>query len=341
MLTNPPVPFSIGKGFLSEVILMLIWLGLYSIFPFYEFYFLGFSDWGIREETFLIRYGLHLLLGLYVLSMPLTFSLYRPTGRWPKSLLLYEKLKARKFDAEFGQILLSFALKFQFIPLMYLGAIKFGDITLGYMLNFSDVLEKSESMVLFFNQWIFGFFVHAALTIVLIVYAFGYIIESEILGSQIKKIDRNPFSWMVTLVCYFPWFPIVAYIIPLGSQDFAFFKNQEITALVRCVLMLVILLKVWSIFVLGSKSSNLTNRGIVTGGPYKWIRHPHYFFKLIVWWIGIIPSGIGNSWLFAGMIFWTTIYVLRAMTEEDFLKEDIEYQQYMKKVKWRFIPGIF
>ena len=39
-------------------------------------------------------------------------------------------------------------------------------------------------------------------------------------------------------------------------------------------------------------------------------------------------------------LVWLTIYVCRALVEEAFLKQTPEYRAYMKKTRYRFIPGI-
>ena len=45
----------------------------------------------------------------------------------------------------------------------------------------------------------------------------------------------------------------------------------------------------WATLALGLRASNLTNRGIVTTGPYRWLRHPAYVAKNLSWWIGATP----------------------------------------------------
>ena len=92
-------------------------------------------------------------------------------------------------------------------------------------------------------------------------------------------------------------------------------------------------------FALGPKASNLTNRGIVSRFPYSIVRHPAYISKNIVWWLTMLPI---INWKFAvGMVFWSLIYFFRALTEERHLLQDPDYQEYCKKVKWKFIPGIY
>lgn len=318
-----------------------IGLGLYTLFPFFQFYFLGLQDFGFSEASFWVENGLYYLALVYVLVLPFLMHNYAKEDRIPKSLLVLQKLKKGTFDKEFGFAMRIFALKFLFIPLMFLGALFFGEVALDNLMSLSEVDTSSWTAANWMNNYIFPCFFYSAMTFVLVIYAFGYCVESDLLNNRINSVDDSAFGWIVTIICYAPFFPLIAFVIPLGSQDFAFFLNHEVTAVVRAILIIIVSLKTWSIITLGTKSSNLTNRGIVDSGPYRWVRHPHYLTKMAVWWIGVVPSLIQNYWLIGGMIFWTTIYVLRALTEEQHLKRDPDYVSYMEKVKWRFIPGVF
>jgi protein-S-isoprenylcysteine O-methyltransferase Ste14 len=96
---------------------------------------------------------------------------------------------------------------------------------------------------------------------------------------------------------------------------------------------------VWSTIALGFKFSNLTNRGIVTTGPYAYVRHPAYASKNTAW---IIDSTFVFTNIWATLLFfsWTTLYALRALTEERHLHKDKAYQVYADKVRYRFIPKV-
>jgi protein-S-isoprenylcysteine O-methyltransferase Ste14 len=106
----------------------------------------------------------------------------------------------------------------------------------------------------------------------------------------------------------------------------------------------------WASLALGLKASNLTNRGIVSRGPYAFVRHPAYAAKNLAWWIGALPNlyflfAAGHAKATAYALFalcgWTAIYALRAITEErHLLLADNGYAQYMARVKWRFIPRV-
>ena len=107
----------------------------------------------------------------------------------------------------------------------------------------------------------------------------------------------------------------------------------------------------WASIALGFKASNLTNRGIVGHGPYAFVRHPAYAAKNLAWWIGALPTlyllyAMGNTrglcYAVLALAGWSTIYLLRAITEErHLLLADNGYAQYMARVRWRFIPGVF
>jgi protein-S-isoprenylcysteine O-methyltransferase Ste14 len=88
-----------------------------------------------------------------------------------------------------------------------------------------------------------------------------------------------------------------------------------------------------------NKSSEIKN--IVTNGIYSRLRHPIYL-SLIIMNIGIALAF--NSWisLFFAIIF-ALSWILTALEEEKYLLNKFggEYEEYMKNVRWRLIPGIF
>ena len=101
---------------------------------------------------------------------------------------------------------------------------------------------------------------------------------------------------------------------------------------------------------LNFKASNLTHRGVIATGPYRFVRHPAYTCKNLAWWIAAVPAisaALATSlWsallVTASVAGWTLIYVLRALTEEDHLRSvDDEYDRYCRQVRWRYLPGIY
>ena len=81
------------------------------------------------------------------------------------------------------------------------------------------------------------------------------------------------------------------------------------------------------------------NRGIKITGPYKIVRHPMYAgYALVHMGVMILMFSPINMVIYA-IGWWAQI--LRILAEERLLSQDPEYADYMTKVRWRLIPGLF
>jgi protein-S-isoprenylcysteine O-methyltransferase Ste14 len=80
------------------------------------------------------------------------------------------------------------------------------------------------------------------------------------------------------------------------------------------------------------------NRGIVSRGPFRWVRHPIYF--------GWIILSLGYAMSFASernillLALTLPFLVWRIDQEEAHLSADPEYRQYMVRVPYRLWPGV-
>jgi protein-S-isoprenylcysteine O-methyltransferase Ste14 len=91
----------------------------------------------------------------------------------------------------------------------------------------------------------------------------------------------------------------------------------------------------WATVVFGIRFSNLTYRGVITNGPYRFTRHPAYLTKNLFWWFSVMPflvtsnsaaDAIRNTFF---LLVVNAIYYWRARTEEQhLLAEDAKYREY-------------
>lgn len=90
-------------------------------------------------------------------------------------------------------------------------------------------------------------------------------------------------------------------------------------------------------------SSNIQvekDQKVITAGPYAIVRHPMYAGALIFL-IGT-PLALGSLWALLMIVIFFFVFVIRIRDEEKVLAKDLTgYTDYMKKVRWRLIPGIF
>ncbi len=274
--------------------------------------------------------------GFIAMQVILRFLKYAWTG-----------LKARKIINEFAPFqitqeektnILFLLVKFIFIPIMIKYSVaNFFTIEKRYALLFTS--SKPLAQMLSENYFLLA--VSFLLLADTILYTIGYIFESSYLKNKIKSVDSTLFGWIVALACYPPLNKITGMLFPLQNEYKISFGDDTITIIVRVVILLLLLVFTLSSFSLGFKCSNLTNRGIVKHGTYSIVRHPAYTAKILIWWILLIPTLYHRPEGLVIIIFWTILYGLRAITEEQHLSSDPDYIDYCKNVKYRFIPGIF
>lgn len=186
----------------------------------------------------------------------------------------------------------------------------------------------------------FGFdFYYQLLFFVDCIWAFtGYAAESRWLDNKTKSVEPTGFGWMVALMCYPPFNDVSGTYFPLGRAA-PLFHDPTLIMACRALMLAAFTIYVWATLAFGPRFSNLTHRGIITRGPYRFIRHPAYACKNFAWWMEYLPYA--NGWTVLWLIAWNTIYSLRAWTEERHLSRDPVYREYQKKVPWKVIPGIW
>ena len=80
------------------------------------------------------------------------------------------------------------------------------------------------------------------------------------------------------------------------------------------------------------------NRGIVSSGPFRWVRHPIY--------LGWFILAIGYAMSFANdrniilIVVTLPFMAWRIDQEEEHLSADLEYRRYMDRVRYRLWPGV-
>lgn len=81
------------------------------------------------------------------------------------------------------------------------------------------------------------------------------------------------------------------------------------------------------------------NRGIKISGPYRYMRHPMYAGYLFVH-LGVLVLMFSWYNLLIYAIGWAA-QIRRLLAEERLLANDPAYVEYMGKVRWRLLPGVF
>ena len=81
------------------------------------------------------------------------------------------------------------------------------------------------------------------------------------------------------------------------------------------------------------------NRGIVSTGLYGFVRHPIYVGYLITHVAFVTANPLATN--LGVLLIADAALLMRAVCEEQTLARDPTYREYLQKVRWRMVPGLF
>ncbi|TPN80948.1 isoprenylcysteine carboxylmethyltransferase family protein [Mesorhizobium sp. CU2] len=151
-----------------------------------------------------------------------------------------------------------------------------------------------------------------------------------LLARRPKVRDWNPLTVVITLTA------------TLGPGLISLQPGVEIISLavaapLQC---LALWMSIWGKLSLGRSFALLpANRGVVTGGAYRFVRHPIYAGYIT----GHILFLLSNFSLYNFGVYAiiSSFQIYRLTREEAILAMEPEYRDYLGKVRYRFFPGIF
>lgn len=171
--------------------------------------------------------------------------------------------------------------------------------------------------------------------------AVGYAGSFWWLGNKTRSVDPTWSGWAVTLLCYPPFHLVLGSVLAFGNEGSgALLPPPWFQDGLRVMVLLFFSIYVWATMAFGLRFSNLTHRGIVTRGPYAWVRHPAYAAKVLAW-VAVELGRPGNIPALIGLVGMAFVYYLRAVTEERHLRADPAYRAYCERVRYRFLPGVW
>ena len=138
---------------------------------------------------------------------------------------------------------------------------------------------------------------------------------------------------------------IIAFVVAVSGAVYLFqkdyiFSRNPITIVVQ---ILAAVLMIWARLTFGMRSfnasANATEGKLVTGGPYRWFRHPIYA-SLIYFFIGSFIAYPTIEVFFVVLLISSGLFVRMLLEEKSLSITYPEYAEYCKKTK-RIIPFVF
>lgn len=318
----------VAKGFgtrlVGTIAVVALLSSFYWIFPeyagdFYRPFYDAMSD-----------YGLTLLLLLSLLMWVECKKDPNPEGSASYAigkgiLTLRTPIISKK---ELSDFILGWIVKLYFLPLMFV-----------YFCDYINIVTSATSKGTLF--WTFSnlhdlfFLIDTAFVCV------GYTFASRLIGTHLRSAEKTMLGWVVALICYQPFWSVISRLY-VGNYGKNWVDAVQIHPYVQtaygALILLAIGVYVWATISFGTRFSNLTHRGIVYAGPYKYHRHPAYVAKLVSFFLMSLPFLGPTTWdSWRGMIVFGMlcgVYYLRAKTEENNLSSvGDEYRIYSRTVQ--------
>jgi hypothetical protein len=223
------------------------------------------------------------------------------------------------------QYLLGWLVKGYYLPLMFTYFCQNLDKLLHY-----DLTQLTDFKGYFDWAYFALYFIDVALV------SMTYLMSLKLTDTNIRSTEPSAFGWLVALICYEPFWSVI------GTQYLGYGSNREwgswfwgtpVYALWGSLILVLVVLYVWATVAFGARFSNLTHRGIITNGPYRFTKHPAYLAKNLSWWLISMPFMVSVSWFSSLrccvlLLMLNGVYYLRAKTEERHLSLDPVYRQY-------------
>ena len=164
-----------------------------------------------------------------------------------------------------------------------------------------------------------------------------YVIQSSLLVGTMMfrrapvRVTTNPIFWVLAFVATY-WGLFAVSLSGHGTQIAPSWLLNTITVASLFGIL-------WARFSLGRNIGFVpAQREIVTRGAYRLVRHPIYGVVFIsVFGEALQSFSLRNVLLLSVGV---TLFAVKSLVEENLLKQDPQYAAYMKKVRYRWIPGI-
>jgi len=221
-------------------------------------------------------------------------------------------------------------------PLDALGVPPFaapGDAASGRPLALGDILARAIIVVLFtFMAVRLGsdFMQSGRVTGLLLLASEALVVVLTVLRRRAGSVDRSPGARLLMVVS------LIGPVLVTPSSVPALLPEFTTVAVSACGLLVVIIGKLS----LGRSFGLMpANRGVVSTGLYRVVRHPIYMGYLVTHaaFCAANPT-LGNLLI---LVAADTTLLIRAVCEERTLANDAAYRDYQQIVRWRVLPGVF
>jgi protein-S-isoprenylcysteine O-methyltransferase Ste14 len=175
-----------------------------------------------------------------------------------------------------------------------------------------------------------------------------FLVDPDLVAERIRRRHPNQKGWDKALLGLFG--AIEGLLVPIvAGLNVRYRWPPDVNPWLQVVAMLVYILG-WALHLWAMHANRYhaqvvriqEDRGqtVITGGPYRWLRHPGYVGGILTSIFG--PLMLGSIWATLVGLLGAVILIIRTSLEDKMLQDELAgYRDYAKNVRWRLIPGIW
>jgi len=186
--------------------------------------------------------------------------------------------------------------------------------------------------------------VYLAILLIPVFLAFRYLLKNspELLERRMRMREKETAQKRIIGLSYV--YSLIAFLLPGFDRRWDWSQVPAIVVILADVLVVL----GYGIFLLVMKENRYASRiieveqeqQVISSGPYALVRHPMYLGVLLMYMAS--PLALGSYWAILPAAFVIPILVARILNEEKVLGQELKgYQEYMQKVRFRLIPGLW
>lgn len=191
----------------------------------------------------------------------------------------------------------------------------------------------------FWQAW-----VYLAILLGCMIYIASYLIKyhPDLMERRMRFKEREKEQKLIIKLSYIPF--LMAFILPGFDRRFGWSEMPMWVSILGNVLVFAGYWLVFNVFKQNAYASRIIETSeeqqVISTGLYGFVRHPMYLGTCIMY--SLSPIALGSWWALIPALFIVPVLVMRILNEEKVLAKDLPgYIEYMQKVKYRILPGVW
>jgi len=199
----------------------------------------------------------------------------------------------------------------------------------------------------FLPAWTFAYWeawLYLAVILIPVLFVGSYLLKHapDLLERRMRMREKEAKQRSI-LTLSFPLF-LLAYLLPGFDHWFGWSNVPPAVVIITDLIVLLGYGLIFLVFRENRYASRIVEVGqeqeVISSGPYAIVRHPMYVGTLLFYCLS--PLALGSYWAMIPAILLIPIIIMRILNEEAVLAKGLKgYPEYMQKIRYRLIPGIW